>query len=192
MGSRRYRTLRVWHNTLLMVWALPILLLPGVIAAAYAGRFGLLTGLGVVGVVGLLIANIRDRRKTCSYSIEGDRLTLIRNGVARTIDMPDVSDASLIDRSAAREYLREWSTGAVTDLPSPEWVAGYANYCTVDIGLTSFTLGLGRALIDRVPNGRTDLVLLRLRTGEAFLLSPIHSQDLVENISRRKIQGAHN
>jgi hypothetical protein len=55
----------------------------------------------------------------------------------------------------------------------------------VDIGLTSYTLGVGRNVIDRLPNARHDLVLLRLRNGEELLLSPQYNQDLVDSLSRR-------
>jgi hypothetical protein len=44
---------------------------------------------------------------------------------------------------------------------------------------------MGRAVIDRLPNARHDLVLLRLRTGEDLLLSPQYNQDLVDALSRR-------
>jgi hypothetical protein len=168
MPNKRYRTLRLWHNTLLMVWALPFVLLPGIIAGAYSGHFQLLLLLGSLGLVGLVVANIRDRLKRCAYM-----------------------DASLIDRAAAREYLREWSSNRTMKAWSKaEHVHHFTNFCTIDIGLRSITLGLGRNLIDSLPNAKRDLVLLRLKNGEAMVLSPVHSQDLVESIGRRKMSGS--
>jgi hypothetical protein len=51
--------------------------------------------------------------------------------------------------------------------------------------LTSYTLGVGRNVIDRLPNAKHDLVLLRLRNGDDLLLSPQYNQDLVDSLSRR-------
>lgn len=191
MPAKRYRTLRLWHNTLLMVWALPFVLLPGIIAGAYSGHFQLLLMLSGLGVVGLVVANIRDRLKKCAYRIEGERLILERNDEQRVLDIEEVADASLIDRAAAREYLREWSSNRTVKAWSrAEHVRQFTNYCTIDIGLRSVTLGMGRTLIDNLPNAKRDLVLLRLKNGEAMLLSPVHSQDMVESIGRRKIGAA--
>ena len=189
MSTKRYRTLRVWHNTLLMVWAAPFVVLPGVIAGAYGGHFELLQFLAGLAVVGLVVANVRDRRRKCHYSLDDERLILERNGKERSIDLGAISDASLIDRAAGREYLREWSSGRDRERKlDPAAIEEYAKYCTVDIGITSLTLGLGRSMIDRLPNAKTDLVLIRLGDGSALLLSPVHSQDLVERISRKKMQ----
>ena len=60
----------------------------------------------------------------------------------------------------------------------------FLRYCTVDIGLRSLTLGLGRGMIDRMPNARHDMVLLRLRGGQDLLLSPEYNRDLVDHIGR--------
>ena len=52
----------------------------------------------------------------------------------------------------------------------------------------AISLILGGAIgnvIDRLPNARHDLVLLRLRNGEELLLSPQYNQDLVDSLSRR-------
>ena len=39
-------------------------------------------------------------------------------------------------------------------------------------------------MIDRMPNARHDMVLLRLREGEDLLLSPEYNRDLVDHIGR--------
>jgi hypothetical protein len=43
---------------------------------------------------------------------------------------------------------------------------------------------LGRRLIDRLPNSKEDLVLLRLKGQRQLLLSPVYNQDLVDTLSR--------
>ena len=65
-----------------------------------------------------------------------------------------------------------------------EKINEFVRYCTVDIGFTSLTLGLGRSVIDRLPLARYDLVLLRLKGGQDHLLSPKYNQDLVDTVSR--------
>ena len=91
-----------------------------------------------------------------------------------------------IDRTGAREYIRQRSlihTKGWRDLRRRG--KAFTRFCTVDIGLTSYTLGVGRNVIDRLPNAKHDLVLLRLRNGDDLLLSPQYNQDLVDSLSRR-------
>ncbi len=189
MGFKRFRTLRSWHNTLLMVWAVPFLLFPGIIVGAFSGRFLLLQGSAVLCVVGLVVAARRDRKMECHYTLEGERFGLIRGKEKRVVAVENVSDASLIDRTAARAYIAEWSAAKGADKPTAARNAEqFTRYCTVDIGLTTFTLGLGRGLIDRLPGARRDLVLVRLKGDEGLILSPAHPQDLVDALSLRKLR----
>ncbi len=188
MGNKRFRTQRVWHNTLLVVWSVPFVLLPGVIAGASNGRFTLLQTLAGLLVLGLAIAMLRDRRKSCLYVMEDELLALDCNGVRQVVPIAEVADASLIDRSAAREYMLGNSNYAKGSKPERRAALDrFTKYCTVDIGLVSYTLGLGRSLIDRLPSAKRDLVLIRMRNGEPFVLSPLHSQEFVESIGRRKM-----
>lgn len=189
MGFKRFRTLRSWHNTLLMVWALPFMLFPGIILGAFSGRFQLLQVGGGLYVVGLVVAFRRDHKKVCHYTLEGDRFGLVRGKESRIIAVEDVIDASLIDRSSARAYLAEWSAMHASDKSTAARQAEqFTYYCTMDIGLNSFTLGLGRSVIDRLPGARRDLVLVRLKGDEGLLLSPAHPQDLVGGLSLRKLR----
>ena len=189
MGFKRYRTLQSWHNTLLMVWGLPFLLFPGIIFGAYSGRFHLLGLGGGLCVVGLVVAFRRDRKKQCHYTLGGDRFGLVRGKEKRMVAVEDIIDASLIDRSSARAYIAEWSAKRGSDKSTAARQAEqFTYYCTTDIGLNSFTLGLGRSLIDRLPGAKRDLVLVRLRGNEGLLLSPVHPQDLVDGLSLRKLR----
>lgn len=188
MGNKRFRTQRVWHNTLLAVWSVPFVLLPGVIVAASSGRFVLLQVLGGLLLLGVAIAMLRDRRKSCWYILEEEVLGLVHNGSRKDIPVVEISDASLIDRTAAREFLLAGARHAKKSKAERQASAAtFTKYCTVDIGVVSYTFGVGRSLIDRLPSGKRDLVLMRVRNGESYLLSPLHSQEFVESISRRKI-----
>jgi hypothetical protein len=175
---------------MIMVWGIPFVVLPGVIVGASTGEFLLLEVMLGLSVLGLLIAIARDRRKRCYYIMEEERIILVRNDERREVAMNDVVDASLVDRAGARAYLREWLNSDMKSMSRAERVDLFTHYCTVDIGLTSYTLGLGRNLIDQLPNAKTDLLLLRLQSGEDLILAPVHVQEMIESIGRRKIRGA--
>lgn len=190
MGIRRYRSLRLWHNTLLMVWATPFLVLAGVIIGTLTGGFTLLRVLAALCVIGLGVAVARDRRVRCVYTLEGEHLVLTRNNVRREVLLDDIVDASPIERSGVREYVRAWYAGRermLGDGTRSDSMEAPTRYCTVDVGFSTYTLGIGRGLIDRLPKARTDLVLLRLRSGEILVLSPVHAQDLVNDLGKRKL-----
>jgi hypothetical protein len=187
MPAKRFRTARYWHNALLMIWATPFIVLPGVIVAASSGNFDLLW-ISITVVFGVIVvAAARDRRKSFIYELDDVRLLISGGGEDHSFAMAEIADASLVDRSAAREYLRQriQTRGAEADAPAME--EEFSRFCSVDIGLTSFTLGLGRALIDRMPNAKNDLVLIRLGSGKALMLSPTHAQAFIESLNRRKL-----
>lgn len=186
MGETRFRTRRQWHNTLMVVWMSPFAVLIGLIVAASTGRFATLIALLALLAIGLGVALYRDMSGRSTYRINGEKLSLISRSDRLDIPFEEIADASLIDRAGAREYIRQRSlihTKGWRDLRRR--ARAFTRFCTVDIGLTSFTLGLGRTVIDRLPNARHDLVLLRLRNGDDLLLSPQYNQDLVDSLSRR-------
>lgn len=181
MGSRRFRTQRHWHNTLIMVWAIPFLILPGIIVGASSGRFLLFQVMLGIALLGVLLAARRDSRKRAAYMVDDEKLMLSTPDASREVPVSDILDASLLDRVGARAYLKEFTS----DVQLQE---EFMRYCTVDIGFSTFTLGAARRLIDRLPSAKSDLLLLRLRGGGVLLLSPLHAQDMVDTLGRRKLQ----
>lgn len=187
MGSKRFRTQRLWHNTLVMVWVIPFLILPGIIVGASSGEFLLSKVLLGLAILGILLALRRDSRKSALYSIEDDRLTLTTKQDERVIMISEIRDASLLDRIGSRSYLQDH---IASDHVRPASVVRKEAmlFCTVDIGLNSLTFGIARRLIDRLPSAKRDLLLLRLRDGRLLLLSPTHGQDMVDTLGRRKLK----
>lgn len=176
----------------MVAWVAPFAVLSGLIVAMSTGKFVPLVAILVVLSAALAVALLRDRTRSCTYILQGTRITL-SNG-QETLDIPisEVVDASLIDRIGAREYIRQQLLARGSERSSwREEARRFTRFCTVDIGLTTFTLGIGRSVIDRMPNARHDLVLLRMRSGEAVLLSPLYNQDLLDTLGRRlaSIQG---
>ncbi|HNR53980.1 MAG TPA: hypothetical protein PKJ19_02350 [Flavobacteriales bacterium] len=188
MSHKRFRTQRHWHNTLIMVWGIPFLVLPGIIVGASSGRFLLFQVMLGISLVGILLAARRDSRKKAFYSIDDDKLIISTPEEERTIRISEISDASLLDRVGARAFLKELSD-LDTSMTYTEKRDAFMRFCTVDIGFRSFTLGAARRLIDRLPSAKSDLLLIRLRSGEVLLLSPMYAQDMVDTIGRRRLHG---
>jgi len=130
-----------------------------------------------------------DSRKVheIEYTVEQGRLTLWNRKDRMVLSREEIRDASLVDRTAARTYIRQKVDDLVANGASEADVrarmGSFTRFCTVDIGLRSYTLGIGRRLVDTMPNAKHDLVLLRLRDGSDVLLSPLYNQGLMDAIS---------
>ena len=62
----------------------------------------------------------------------------------------------------------------------------FTRWCTVRIGLG--VLAFEGSLMENRPDGKYDLVLLRLRNGRSFLLSPVYNQDLISALNKNRVQ----
>jgi hypothetical protein len=188
MSEHLFHTRRQWHNV--SVWAIVslILLLVGLVFAARSGNWVLLAYIGGVVVLGLVVNYLQDRADDVTYYIGGGVLRLEGRKEKLELRQADIRDASLLDRTAARNYIREKLALALESGLDRDVVKArersYVRFCTVDIGLRSMTFGIGRQFVDRMPNAKNDLLLLRLSTGEDLLLSPEYNQTLIERISR--------
>lgn len=186
MGDKRFRTRKQWHNTVVMLLSVPFAVVIGLLIGTIASVFWPLYLLIAITLCGLVVALFRDRSNRSSYTVSGDRLILSNGSITREVLAADVIDASLIERTGARDYVLQKLSAApvLTGAERREHLERFTRFCTVDIGLRSFTFGLGRSLIDRMPNAKHDLVLLRLRDGTDHVLSPQYNQDLVASIGR--------
>jgi hypothetical protein len=188
MPAKRFKIKKQWTNS--KVWAFTAMLLV-VTAVALTGMTGhlwiLWTALGI-SASGFIVSYWNDRAGNVSYGIENGQLVLKRNGVEERISFDNMRDASLLDRMAARDLLRQLVENAKTRGADAETLKAirehYVRYSTVDIGLNSITFGIGRYLIDQRPDAKNDLVLIRTADGRAFLLSPVYNQDTVESLNR--------
>ncbi len=184
MPAKTFATQRYWNNTLLVIWASPFLVLAGVLVLAMHGNFAALFIAGGIMVLGLAIALWRDLGDRCNYTFRSDRLILEKKGSRTEIPIDELLDASLVDRLAAREYVRQRAAALAGGKGEHQAaIDGMMRYCTVDIGITTFTFGLGRSITDRLPSARHDLVLLRARQGD-LVLTPRYTQDFVETMGR--------
>jgi len=188
MAIKRFRSARYWHNTFVMLWGVPFIVLPGIIVTATSGNFTLLWCLLSLCAIGSVMALVRDGKKSFIYELDDDRLTIVQGAFRKEFAMTDIADATLLDRAAAREYLREQVEGYGSGGDRGALAASFQRFCSVDVGFVSYTLGLGRILIDRLPDAKYDLVLLRSREEGAFVLSPVHAQSFVEVLNRRKLR----
>ena len=184
MGERRFRTKRQWHN--LTVWSgiVPFVLLVCLIVGLQTGRFLALWVAAGLGVLGMLVAAMRDLGNRCVYLVRGDRLTLEDRAGSVEVPASVILDASPIDRRGARDYVEQRTAVLSVGRAKRKRVREFLRFCTVDIGMRSLSFGFGRRMIDRMPQARHDLVLLRLRDGREMVLSPVHGPDLIDSINR--------
>lgn len=190
MRERVFRTRRQWNNLAAWSWIVPVVVLVTAVVGLQTGRFLPLLIAILLGVAGMGVAAFRDMYARCSYRIRDDKLILCDRRSERVITVPEMMDASPLDRLAARDFITQRAKALGDKAGAVRMVREFLRYCTVDIGVRSFSLGLGRRMIDRMPRARHDLVLLRLKNGSAVLLSPVHVQDMAHTIGRL-LQEAH-
>lgn len=195
MRIRRFRARRHWQNTVAWIMLCIFMLITVLMYVAVTSAFGVLWIMLVLSAAGTLAAVVRDRMKRCFYVLDGHVLQLRAGNRSLEIDIRDVQDASLIDRAAARDYIQQkLRIAAEKGTPKGrlrERERLFIRYCSVDIGLRSISFGLGRRMIDRMPDARHDLVLLRSRDGRDHLLSPLYNQDLVTSITKAMHERQH-
>ncbi len=138
---------------------------------------------------------MRDMRNRSLQIVGGEKLVLHDGRHKISVPMTDLVDASMIDRMAAREYIRSKATAKGENAPKKKvrkLIKDLTRFCSVDLGLTTFTFGMGRSMIDRMPQSKNDLVLLRLRSGNDYFLSLSIHVELATTINRliRKVHGA--
>ncbi len=189
MAAKRFRSRRQWSNVTLVLWTSPFALLIGVITFAALGNSTILYGVVSLAIIAFTIAMVRDLGGRGTYILDGELLTLQNRRREEEISLGEIMDVSLIDRAGAREYI-------LSDLRSKR-VSGffrirhraqyYVQFSSVDIGLRSYTLGIGRRMTDQMPDARMDLVLVRLRNGKVHFLTPVYNQELVSAITRRTL-----
>jgi hypothetical protein len=187
MPRKEFHTRRQWHNV--SVWAISSLLfvLFALVIAARSGDWPILYWVAGPVLLGLVITYLHDRGVDAVYTVEQGRLTLWNRKDRMVLSREEIRDASLVDRTAARTYIRQKVDDLVANGTGEADVRArmgtFTRFCTVDIGLRSYTFGIGRRLVDTMPNAKHDLVLLRLRDGSDVLLSPLYNQGLMDAIS---------
>ena len=188
MAAKRFKTRRLWTNSVLWAKVSFLLLLLSATLMGMTGSLQVFYWTLIACAAGVLIARYSDVAGKVQYSVEEGCLLLRRNGDEERADLQDLSDASLLDRMAARDLIRDMLKQAREAGRSKAELKRLQErslrYCTVDIGMRSLSFGLGRQLIDKHPDAKDDLVLIRMVDGGLLVLSPVYAQDLVESINR--------
>lgn len=177
---------------MIVAWVVLPALLAGVLIFASTGAAYPLIAIGIGLIIGIVVALLRDLGRRCVYYISNSVLYLISGPHRKEIDLQEITDVSLIDRSGARAYIKDHlndQTG-MTKQAKRNMVRAFTRYCTVDIGFTSYTMGIGRYFTDRLPNARRDVLLVRFKDNSAMLLSPEFNQEMVSALTRGARKGA--
>lgn len=182
----RFPTRRQWHNTMIVAWVIPPALLVGVLIFASLGKAYPMVIIAIGLVIGMLVALMRDIGTRCIYHLSNGVLYLASKRHRAEIDLSEITDVSLIDRSGARAYIKDRlnEQSGMSKQEKREAVREFTRFCTVDIGFTSYTMGIGRYFTDRLPNAKRDVLLVRLKDGSAKLLSPEFNQEMVSALTR--------
>lgn len=188
MASKRFRTRRQWTNTIL--WGIVSFFMV-VVSVAISGMMGDLLAFRMALVIGLLgscFSLAFDHPKGMTYMIDGEVLVIRQKGATERIHLSEINDSTLLDRRAARnlimEKLRSATANGASKAEVQEAKLAFTRWCTVDIGMKTYTFGIGRDLIDKRPDAKQDLILLRLADGRMMLLSPVYNQDMVVSLNR--------
>ena len=186
MRPREFRSRRQWSNLSAWAWIAPFLVLAALLVSLRMNRFWpLWTSLGIA-LVGAAVALVRDMGREAVYLLNDRSLTLRNAKGELVLPTADMIDASPIDRVGARSYLEQYyhqKLAAEGELVADRAKKAFTEYCSVDIGLRSFSFGMGRRFIDRMPGARLDLVLLRTKEMDV-ILSPQQDRGLVDAINR--------
>ncbi|MBP6391534.1 MAG: hypothetical protein KA175_08010 [Flavobacteriales bacterium] len=182
--GKRFRTKRLWHNTKAWSYVGSALMVVGLVGSFSTGKVLFIVIATTILLAGYVMAYLRDRGNECQYIVDEKGLWLRTTGTDLRAGFDEIIDASLVDRSASRDYIRQFVKEDELKSETRAREQAFVQFCSVDIGLRSFTFGLGRRLIDRMPNSKDDLVLLRLSGGRHLVLSPQYNQDLVDTLTR--------
>lgn len=187
-SEKRYRTRRQWNNTRFTATALPFLVVPATVIALVYGAIWLIGASIALAAALFFLAIVRDRKRPGEYRVNAEEVVLSCGADQKRIPAADVLDSSLMERSTCREYVKRKLArrGIVSLRGRLEAEREFTRFCSVDIGLNSLTFGLGRRVIDRMSNVQNDLLLLRTKGGEEFLLSPDRNQEMMEQLARLK------
>jgi hypothetical protein len=196
MAGKRFRTRRQLGNTYIWLVVGGMMLLFSFILTGMTGDLNWTIAGAAIFLIGLAVSWRRDKSAEMLYVLDGDSLILRRSVEEETVEITDLIDASLVDRVAARTFIEQHLRTLAESGMSKEKLADvrdtYLRFCTVDIGLRTFTFGIGRNMIDRMRVAQHDLVLLRVRDGRMLLLSPQYSQDLVGSLGKALHRGRAN
>lgn len=134
--------------------------------------------LGVVAWMG------KRRSVPLGYELHVDELVLRRGAEAVHLPLESVLDANLIDRFTARDYVvQARSPGAQgSSHGAPAATAIETHYCGVPFGMGRAAAIHADLAQLSIRDFRRNLVLLRVRGGGAYLLSPKHGSKMISTL----------
>lgn len=187
-GEKRFSTIRSWNNLKAVLIGAPFVLSAVAGVGLASGQIRLIFITGALVAAAIVLAMVRDRQRPALYRIADGMLHLSKGSSQASIPAAEILDVSLMDRIASRDYVKRKVVQQRLGDRAAKAAArdAFMRFCSVDVGLRTYSFGLGRLFIDRMESARRDLLLLRLKTGQELLLSPERIQEMMEQISRIK------
>lgn len=184
MTLRRFHSSR--SNRALVFTAATLLLLVGVgfIAMGIEGYQLLFMVLGALLLLGLLALFTSRRKALIEYELGADALVLRRGTAEEQLLLDEVMDVNLVDKFTARNFVsQDQATGDTNEMDHPGTVT--TRFCGTPIGQGPLAAVLHGTSALSKRSFRSRLVLVRVRGGDVFLLSPRHGASMVSAIAKQ-------
>lgn len=136
--------------------------------------------MAVASLLLLLLGNNSDKAKSGYLYVQDMELVIKNQRSRRRIGLNRIKDVSIVDPSAAKNYIAGRIIDSDNTLSSTKRTFIYTQFNTVELGLQGGLFGRLLALVQGTIQSKTnDLVLLRMMDGTDLLLSPAHANDVV-------------
>ncbi len=143
---------------------------------------------GIAALLCLALAIYHRRKSIIQYDLGDGMLVLRRGKREEKLALEKVLDANLIDLRTARDYVQEHAANAPDQLENADVVHLHdvVRFCALPIMKGRSDVIVSTLMGGTLDNLRKDLVLLRIRDGGAYLLSPRYCELLVSSIAKAK------
>lgn len=186
MFPKTFKCRRPGGLRILAVVAAAVAALLLVYAWRVQGRSALWPVMGAVAMAGLSIWFIKQRTVDIAYEISEKTLVMRRGSAMERLALETVLDVSLVDRPTAKGLIANSQPSDLSGTAGPATRPGPVDtrYCSLSVTASHTASALsGLSPLDMRDFNRS-MVLLRVREGRAYLLSPKHANSMVACIGK--------
>lgn len=186
MFPKTFKCRRPGGLRILAVVAAAVVALLLVFAWRVQGRSALWPVMGAVAMAGLSIWFIKQRTVDIAYELSEKTLVMRRGSAMERLALETVLDVSLVDRPTAKGLIANSQPSDPSATAGPATRPGPVDtrYCSLSVTASHTASALsGLSPLDMRDFNRS-MVLLRVREGHAYLLSPKHANSMVAYIGK--------